>query len=91
MLGGEPDEAVISEAVGDAHRVFTAIEKLADADSFLIDEEVTLADLYLAPVYDYVTQIPEGEQILAGCDKLAGWWSRMKDRACTKSTRPQLG
>jgi glutathione S-transferase len=91
MLGGEADEAVITEAVGKAHNACLAIEKLANADGFLVDKKLTLADLYLVPVYDYVSQIPEGEQILAGCDKLASWWTRMQNHPSVTSTKPQLG
>ena len=50
-----------------------------------------VADLHVAPIYDYFSQTPEGETALSGTPNLRRWWDRMRERASVQKTRPELG
>jgi len=50
-----------------------------------------VADLHVAPIYDYFSQTPEGEAALSGTPNLRRWWDRMRERASVQKTRPELG
>lgn len=91
MLGGNSDEKIIADALGGASQAFAAINALANDGGFLVDDKLTLADLYLVPVYDYVSQIPESGEIMRNCEKLNTWWASIKDRPSVTNTKPNLG
>ncbi len=52
---------------------------------------LSLADLLVAPIYDYFSQTPEGETALAGTPNLRRWWDGISQRASVQKTKPALG
>jgi glutathione S-transferase len=88
LTGGTPDEDVVAEAVPLAT---TSVEALLDGNEFLAGDSLSLADLHVAPIYDYFSQTPEGEKALAGTPNLRRWWDAISQRASVQKTKPALG
>jgi glutathione S-transferase len=91
MLGGTADEAVIKDGLPTADLCLKEIERLMGEGKFLAGDRVSLADLFLAPVYHYFAATPEGQKQLQPRGKLRGWWDHMKTRNSLVTTEPKLG
>lgn len=91
MVGAAADEEVIAAGIPQAEASVTALETLIDGHSYLAGDQLSLADLLLIPVYDYLTQIPEGQKLLAQAPNLQRWWDTVKTRPSVTKTRPALG
>jgi len=91
LTGGTPDEDVVAEAVPLATTSVEALDALIGDNAYLTGATLSLADLHLAPVYDYFSQTPEGETALAGTPNLRRWWDGMSQRASVQKTKPALG
>jgi glutathione S-transferase len=87
MLGGTPDEAMIAAARSDAVNCVRAIEGLM-GDTYMVGDEVSIADLMLAPHIAYLSITPEGREIMKG-GKLQRWIERMEARPSMQNTEPQ--
>jgi glutathione S-transferase len=91
MIGNTADEEAIEAAVPGAETALAAIEKLIGGNAYLAGDRLSLADLMLVPVYDYMTQIPEGQKLLAKAPNLQRWWDAVATRPSLAKTRPALG
>ena len=91
MMGGKTDEAAVKAALPQAEECVSALERLIGGNKFAAGSALSLADLHLVPVYDYLSQTPEGETLLANAPGLRGWWDGVKDRESVTKTRPKLG
>ena len=78
--GVPSDETRLAGALGEARLCLAAIEALMAGAPFLAGPRLSLADLHLAPMIDYVRQAPEGAALLAAHPGLAAWWARMAAR-----------
>ena len=74
MTGGAADEDAIAAAIPQAETAVAALEKLIDGNAYLAGDRLSLADLLLIPVYDYIAQTPEGQKMLAKAPNLERWW-----------------
>jgi glutathione S-transferase len=90
MMGKSADEAAIAAALPQAETGVKALATLIDGSDYLAGDRLSLADLLLIPVYDYVAQIPEGERLLAGAPDLRRWWREVRMRESVLGTRPRL-
>jgi glutathione S-transferase len=59
-------------------------------DSRFVAGELSLADLYLAPVLFYVSLTPDAPALF-DVQGFAGWWSRVQQLDSFKATQPNLG
>ena len=93
MQGGTPDQAVLAEGVAMSGRVLDVLEGLAaEGGEFLCGGgQVSLADLFLAPVLEYFAMTEPGRAALAAHPRIGGWWQRLAQRPSVVKTRPQLG
>lgn len=91
MIGNTADEAAIAAAIPQAEKAVAALETLIDGNAYLAGDRLSLADLLLIPVYDYVAQIPEGQKMLAKAPNLQRWWDTVRARPSVTKTRPALG
>ena len=91
MVGHAADEAAIAAALPQAEASLKALEQLIGGNRYLAGDQLSLADLLLAPVYDYLAQTPEGEKLLQAAPKLRRWWDEMRERPTVARTRPALG
>jgi len=91
MMGNTADEAAIAAAIPQAETSVAALEKLINGNAYLAGDRLSLADLLLIPVYDYIAQTPEGEKLLASAPNLRRWWDSVRTRESVTRTRPSLG
>lgn len=91
MLGNTADENAIATAIPQAEKAVAALEKLIDGKDYLAGDRLSLADLLLVPVYDYISQTPEGQKMLASAPNLQRWWGKVRTRQSVEKTRPSLG
>lgn len=89
--GGTVDEAAIAAARPKAELALAEIERLMGEGPWLVGAEVTLADLWLAPVLAYFRMVPEGQAAMAARPGLAAWFERIAARPSFERTIPKLG
>lgn len=87
LLGATPDEPAIAAAVPDARLCLGELNRLLGDQSFFAGEQLTLADLMLAPQIYYLAATPEGSVILEDTPLLE-WLGRMNARPSMKATLP---
>lgn len=91
MLGGQGDAAIVEEAKPMASTCLKEFERIKGSDSFLAGREVSLADLFLAPIFFYLTNTPDAEGLLSDTPGLRQWWSDFSARPSMIKTQPNLG
>ena len=79
FFGRPCDLEVVEAAVPLARCCAEALEALI-ATPYLTGETYSLADIRLAPHFDWLRQTPEGEAILAGKNGLLQWFQRVRER-----------
>jgi glutathione S-transferase len=89
-LGRPADLAEIKKGLEAAPRVLTALERLAADAEYLCGDEISLADIHLAPMIGYFAMAEEGEVLLKAQRKLGNWWSKMSARNAYRATKPPL-
>lgn len=87
MFAPKADEAKIAEAMPRAEQSLDALEGLIGANQFLAGDELSLADLMAAPIFDYFEQTPEGKSTIAKRPKVAAWWKRIQQRPTVAKTK----
>lgn len=88
---GQPaDESEVRSGIVSSERVLGALEALAEGGGFLVADQLTLADLHLAPMMAYFNAAEEGRAVLARHPKLSVWWDSMSARAAFIATDPGL-
>lgn len=91
MLGNAADEAAIAAALPKAETSLKALEQLLDGHRYLAGDRLSLADLLLIPIFDYVRRTPEGERLLQATPNLRRWWDEVRTRPSVEKTKPMLG
>jgi len=91
MLGQQPDEAAIKSGIPTSDLCLKEFERLMGVNKFLAGDKVSLADLFVVPVYHYLALTPEGEELLKPRAKLRAWWDQMKARNSVTTTEPKFG
>jgi glutathione S-transferase len=86
LMGLAPDEAAIAEAMPKAHVVFNELSRLLGSKNYLAAEQVTAADMLVAPQLDFLAATPEWAQLTAARSNLVSWLERMNARASMKAT-----
>jgi glutathione S-transferase len=81
---------VIADGMKTAEKSLDVIEGLMGGD-LLCGSAVTLADLHLLPVVEYLRMTKPGAAAFAARPRLAAWWERMNARETVVRTRPKLG
>lgn len=62
---GMPDRAVIETGVADMNKQLAILDQAYGTRDFLVGDQLSLADLELAPIIAYLIGVPEGKNILA--------------------------
>jgi glutathione S-transferase len=91
LMGGESDEAIITEGLEKGEVGLKALSDLAGPAPFLSGKGPSLADFHLVPISDYFRQTPEGENCLTNYPRLQSWWEAMSARDSVTKTTPKLG
>lgn len=87
MIGEQTDEAAITEAMPEIEKCMKTIAGLSADAKFLVGDRVTLADIHLAPIFDYFQSTPDSAPILQKVPGLSNWWSAMSERESIKKTQ----
>lgn len=86
VLGQPPDQSIVDSGLRRLRKGLAVLEGLVEAPSFLIETSISLADLYLVPMWAYFVQTPEGKAVAAGLPRLASWWDAMSSRSSVIKT-----
>ena len=57
---------------------------------YLCTDQLSLADLQLAPVIDYFQMFEEGKTMLAEFQNLLNWYQTIRVRPSIENTRPRI-
>jgi glutathione S-transferase len=87
LSGGKSDEARVAEAAAAANTSLAALTALVDCGTYLVGQQLTLADLHTFPILRYFSLAPEGRQLLAEYSVLQQWLARMLARPSVQRTR----
>src|ERR1700730_15712975 len=86
VMGLKPDEAAIEAAMPKARIVLAELARLLGEQSFFAGEDLSLADLMLAPAIEFFTATPEWAELGAPRKNLVAWLARMEARPSMKAT-----
>jgi glutathione S-transferase len=84
--GEKSDEDRIADGLDKARISLTAITRLMSGKTWLAGDDVTLADLHLAPMMAFFLMTQEGRRMIAGFPRLGAWWEQMKQRPSMLAT-----
>ncbi len=91
MLGNQPDEAAIAEALPMIGTCMSTLSELRADNTFLASDQLTLADLHFVPIFDYFQGTPESQAILEKNQGLRAWWDSVCLRESVQKTQPPSG
>jgi glutathione S-transferase len=86
LLGVAPDEAAIAAAMPQAYVVFGEFAQLLGSQPFFAGDQLSLADLMVAPQLDFFAGTPEWAPLTANKPNLLAWLDRMNRRASMQAT-----
>ncbi|HLZ05687.1 MAG TPA: glutathione S-transferase family protein [Bradyrhizobium sp.] len=84
--GAVTDEARLAAAIPKARTCLKALSDLMADKPWLAGRQLSLADLYLAPMLDYFQMAPEGREMVQQYPSLADWWARVASRPSMTGT-----
>lgn len=85
---GRPDNTVIGAALTDIEHQLTVFDAALGDKPFLLGEQPTLADLFLAPILYYVVRMPKGRGLVGACPNVARSIEAMAARPSMAATEP---
>jgi glutathione S-transferase len=89
LLGTPTDEAAVTAAAPMARTCITELDRLLGSQRFFAGDQMSIADLMLAPQIDFLSTTPEGKILLEGTG-LKSWLARMNTRPSMIATqRPE--
>ena len=90
QLVGGTDESVIAGGLPKTELCLQEFDRINGGSKFLAGDQVSLADLYVAPIIAYLSLTPEAK-LLAAHKGLSAWWEAMTQRSSFKATQPNFG
>jgi glutathione S-transferase len=91
MLGQSPDDSIVQGSLPLVGQSLAALDQLKGSDPFLAGPEMSLADLFVAPIVGYLVMTPEAGSVLEPVPGLRSWWSAVSERPSMQRTQPQFG
>jgi glutathione S-transferase len=82
------DEQKIAAAIPVARTCLDTLTRLNTPGSWLLGEQLTLADLHAAPIFAYFVRAPEGRAMLEASPVMRGWWRDISARQSFAATEP---
>lgn len=73
--GEAPDQARISNGLQMAATCLATLAQLKASGSWLLGQQLTLADLHAAPMFAYFSRAPEGRDLIAQHPSIDQWWN----------------
>ena len=84
------NENEFQQGIEAAPRVLAALERAASSGQYLCGNQLSLADIYLAPMIGYFVLADEGKALLQNHPRLDHWWSELSVRSAFVDTTPRL-
>lgn len=84
------DESEFQRGLEAAPRVLAALESTAGEGRCLCGNQLSLADIHLAPMVGYFVMADEGRALLQKYSRLGEWWSELSNRSAFIATTPRL-
>jgi glutathione S-transferase len=84
------DENEIKRGLDAAPRVLAALERIAGEGQYLCGNDLSLADIHVAPMVGYFVLAPEGRALLQKHVRLSDWWAKLSQRTAFSDTMPRL-
>jgi glutathione S-transferase len=88
---GMPDRKAIDAVMPALRQQFAILDNAVAKTGYLVDDQFTLADIFLLPILYYVRLLPEGAQALTAATRLASYYDRHAARPSFTSTVPPPG
>ncbi len=85
---GEPDRETIEGTLPNVRRDVEAFERGFDGHPWLAGPSVSLADLFALPIFTYVSNFPEGQELLQGKPNLQRMINELQSRPSFDRTVP---
>ena len=76
--GGETDKQAVQKAIAPTQKALFEIENLFVGTPFLVSSLISIADLYLIPIFVYLEQTPQFNEVVINTPKLKTWWNEVK-------------
>ena len=86
FVGGK-NEAMHHAGIATGKLVMGEIMKIKGGSPWIAGEAVSIADLYLAPIFAYVTMTPHKAEFL-GLPGVQAWWDAISGRESFRATQP---
>jgi glutathione S-transferase len=86
LLGLPTDEKAIAEAMPKGLATFLELSRLLGSKPFFAGDDLSLADLQIAPHIDFLSATPEWQVLTANTPNLVAWLQRMNARDSFKAT-----
>jgi glutathione S-transferase len=84
------DDREIARGLAAAPRILAALESIAAGRQFLCGDDLSLADIHLAPMIGYFVLNSQGRALVDRHPRLGNWWLGMSQRAAYLATMPKL-
>ena len=90
VLGQTTDQAVVESGLRRLRKGLGILEHLVEGPSFMIEGALSLADLYLVPMWAHFLRTPEGAAVAPTLPRLASWWTVMSVRPSVIKTNAPI-
>ncbi|WP_455281314.1 SRPBCC domain-containing protein [Cupriavidus necator] len=88
---GQPDRATIEAALPEIARQLDALEQAYGGRDFLVGNTLSMADLFFAPIVEYLTRFPESAAMLEARPNIRRGHAVMRARPSYAATQPDFG
>lgn len=88
--GDTPDETRISGGLGRAETILRTLDDIVVEGLVLTPQQLTLADIHLAPMIGFFNAAPEGADALSRYPALRGWFDGIARHPAYRATCPPL-
>ena len=85
---GQPDRSAIDEGLPEVERQIGLIDTALEGNTYLAGDQLSLADLFVAPIMSYLGNLPESGEILAKSANIQRAGTAMKERPSFINTMP---
>nr|WP_315598486.1 SRPBCC domain-containing protein [uncultured Cupriavidus sp.] len=87
---GQPDRKTIDTALPEIARQLDALEQAYDGRDFLVGNSLSMADLFFAPIVEYLGMFPESQALLETRPNIRRGHAVMRARPSYAATQPKF-
>lgn len=84
--GKATENDVVAAALKKAKVALPAVSRLFGDAGYATGDSISLADLHLAPMFDYFLRCPAAPDLMRGQQRLTDWWTVVKQRESVGTT-----